>query len=79
MSKLVQKGGTAKTTTAAALAVLLARRGTSTHLIDMDAQASLTRTFGLSDDADGLYHALTNRAGFMGIFGCDFGYRWRFF
>ena len=58
-----QKGGTAKTTTAAALAVLLARRGTPTHLIDMDPQASLTRAFGLADETDGLYNALTDRAG----------------
>ena len=58
-----QKGGTAKTTSAAALAVLLARRGTPTHLIDMDPQASLTRAFGLADETDGLYNALTDRAG----------------
>ena len=58
-----QKGGTAKTTTAAALAVLLARGGTPTHLLDMDPQASLTRAFGQADEADGLYHALTDRAG----------------
>ena len=58
-----QKGGTAKTTTAAALGVLLARSGTPTHLVDMDPQASLTRAFGLTDESDGLYHALTDRAG----------------
>jgi chromosome partitioning protein len=58
-----QKGGTAKTTTAAALAVLLARSGTPTHLVDMDAQASLTRAFGLEDETDGLYQSLTDRAG----------------
>ena len=58
-----QKGGTAKTTTAAALAVLLARGGTPTHLIDMDPQGSLTRAFGLTDGSDGLYYALTQRAG----------------
>ena len=63
MSKLVQTGGTAKTTTAAALAVLLARGGTPTHLIDMDPQASLTRAFGLADESDGLYQALIDRAG----------------
>ena len=34
-----QKGGTAKTTTAAALAVLLSRSGHPVHLIDMDPQA----------------------------------------
>ena len=37
-----QKGGTAKTTTVAALAVLLGPRGTPVHVVDMDPQASLT-------------------------------------
>jgi chromosome partitioning protein len=60
-----QKGGTAKTTTVAALAVLLSRRGTRVHAVDMDPQASLTRAFGLSDESDGLYAALTNRAGLL--------------
>jgi chromosome partitioning protein len=58
-----QKGGTAKTTTAAALAVLLSRSGTPVHIVDLDPQASLSRAFGVSDNADGLYNALTNRAG----------------
>jgi chromosome partitioning protein len=58
-----QKGGTAKTTSVAALAVLLSRRGTRVHAVDMDPQASLTRAFGLSDATDGLYKALTNMAG----------------
>jgi chromosome partitioning protein len=58
-----QKGGTAKTTTTAALAVVLSRGGTPVHMIDMDPQASLTRAFGASDDADGLYYALASRAG----------------
>jgi cellulose biosynthesis protein BcsQ len=53
MSKLVQKGGTAKTTTTAALAVVLSRGGTPVHMIDMGPQASLTRAFVASDDADG--------------------------
>jgi chromosome partitioning protein len=61
--KLVQKGGTAKTTTTAALSVLLSRRGTPVHLVDLDPQASLTRAFGIEDDADGFCNALTNRAG----------------
>lgn len=52
-----------KTTTAAALAVLFARAGILTHLIDMDPQASLSRAFGVADQTDGLYHALTDRAG----------------
>ena len=48
-----QKGGTAKTTTAAAFAVLLARAGVPTHLVDMDPQASLTSAFGLTDPRAG--------------------------
>ncbi len=58
-----QKGGTAKTTTTAALGVLLSRRGIPVHLVDMDPQASLTRAFGLTDLADRLYNALSDRAG----------------
>ncbi len=58
-----QKGGTAKTTTTAALAVLLSRGGTPVHCVDLDPQASLTRAFGQTDDTDGFYHALTSRAG----------------
>ena len=44
-----QKGGTAKTTSAAALGVLLSRSGIPVHLVDMDPQASLATAFGLSD------------------------------
>src|SRR3990172_11820813 len=62
MSKLVQAGGTAKTTTTAALGVLLSRSETPIHLVDMDPQASLTRAFGRSDSADRLYHSLSSRA-----------------
>lgn len=57
-----QKGGTAKTTTTAALGVLLSRGETPVHLVDMDPQASLTRAFGRSDPSDRLYHSLTDRA-----------------
>lgn len=58
-----QKGGTAKTTTTAALAVLLSRDGLPIHMVDMDPQASLTRAFGLADPTDRLYTALADRAG----------------
>ena len=58
-----QKGGTAKTTTTAAIAVLLSRGGVSVHMVDMDPQASLTRAFGLADSTDRLYNALSDRAG----------------
>jgi chromosome partitioning protein len=63
MSKLVQAGGTAKTTSAAALSVLLSRQGTPVHLVDMDPQASLTRAFGVTDETDRLFNSLTDRAG----------------
>jgi chromosome partitioning protein len=58
-----QKGGTAKTTSTAALGVLLSRQGIPTYLLDMDPQASLTRTFGVTDQSDRLYRCLTDRAG----------------
>jgi chromosome partitioning protein len=53
-----QKGGTAKTTSTAALAVLLSRRGRHVHLIDMDPQASLTAAFGQQEPEGLLYLAL---------------------
>ena len=56
-----QKGGVGKTTTTAALGVLLARQGRGVHLVDMDHQADLTSALG-QNDADGkLYEALTKR------------------
>ena len=58
-----QKGGTAKTTTTAALGVLLSRSGCRVHLIDMDPQCSLSQTFGQVDPYDGLYTSLRDRAG----------------
>jgi chromosome partitioning protein len=56
-----QKGGTAKTTTAAALAVLLSRTGQPVHVIDMDPQASLTAAFGQHDAEGLLYQAMCER------------------
>lgn len=56
-----QKGGVGKTTTTAALGVILSRQGRGVHLVDMDHQADLTSAFGQSD-ADGLlYDALMKR------------------
>ncbi len=49
MSKLVQAGGTAKTTTTAALAVLLSRASVPVHVVDLAPQASLTTAFGCGD------------------------------
>ena len=56
-----QKGGTAKTTTAAALAVLLGRAGFRVHLVDSDPQASLTTAFGLTDPEGLMYQAMCRR------------------
>jgi chromosome partitioning protein len=56
-----QKGGTAKTTTAAAIAVILSRAGVLTHLVDMDPQASLTTAFGQCDADGQLFYALSRR------------------
>jgi chromosome partitioning protein len=56
-----QKGGTAKTTTAAALGVLLSRASVSTHLIDMDPQASLSSAFRQTDSEGALYGALRSQ------------------
>lgn len=56
-----QKGGTSKTTSAAALGVVLSRAGQRVHLIDMDPQASLTTAFGLRDDDGFLYEALSHQ------------------
>lgn len=55
------KGGTAKTTTAAAIGVLLSRSGIRVHLVDMDPQASLTTAFGLTDREGLLYQAMSRR------------------
>ena len=57
-----QKGGTAKTTSAAALAVLLSRSGQPVHAIDMDPQASLTAAFGQGDEEGLLYQAMVRRS-----------------
>ena len=56
-----QKGGVGKTTTAAALGVILAREGWQVHLIDMDPQADLTTSFGFRDENGLLYQSLTDQ------------------
>jgi len=43
-----QKEEPRKRRVTAALGVLLSRQGTPVHLVDMDPQASLTRTFGVT-------------------------------
>jgi chromosome partitioning protein len=56
-----QKGGVAKTTSAAALGVILSRRGKAVHLIDMDPQANLSEAFGVEDGEGLLFQALRQR------------------
>jgi chromosome partitioning protein len=56
-----QKGGVGKTTSAAALGVILSREGWPVHLIDMDPQADLTTSFGLRDEEGLLFNALTEQ------------------
>ena len=53
-----QKGGTAKTTSTAAIGVHLSRMGVPTHLIDMDPQADLSAAFGITDDSNRLLSSL---------------------
>lgn len=53
-----QKGGTAKTTTAAAMAAGAAMRGQKALVIDLDPQGSLTYIMGADGDAQGSYELL---------------------
>ncbi len=53
-----QTGGVGKTTSAAALGVILSRNGHKVHLIDCDPQADLTSAFGKHDPDGLLYRAL---------------------
>src|ERR1700733_1895452 len=59
-----QKGGVGKTTTAANVGVLLARRGGRVLLVDCDPQSALTRQLGVEDRADrvSLVDVLAGRA-----------------
>lgn len=54
-----QKGGTGKTTTAAAVSCWAAEHGIKTVAVDLDPQASLTHIFGGDGNAPGAYELLT--------------------
>lgn len=49
-----QKGGVGKTTSSQNIAILLAKKGHKTLLIDLDSQGSLTMALGINKDAKGL-------------------------
>ena len=53
-----QKGGTGKTTTAAAVSCWAAEHGMKTVVVDLDPQASLTHIFGGDGNAPGAYELL---------------------
>jgi len=57
-----QKGGTAKTTSTAAIGVQLSRRGIPVHLIDMDPQADLTAAFGIDPNDSRLFDCLDTQS-----------------
>ena len=54
------KGGTGKTTTAAAIAQMAAKRGKRVLCIDLDPQANLTDFLDGNPDLDGSYDAINN-------------------
>ena len=58
----IHKGGTAKTTTAAALAAGLAFKGKSVLTIDLDSQGHLSYTFGAKTDRNTVFGVLTDGA-----------------
>ncbi len=59
ISLAIQKGGSGKTTTAINLAAALRRMGRSVLLVDMDPQANLTHSLGLTEEVEpSIYHLL---------------------
>jgi chromosome partitioning protein len=58
-----QKGGVGKTTTAASVSVLLARRGGRVLAVDVDPQRTLTRQLGVTGNVLSLVDVLAGRTG----------------
>lgn len=57
------KGGTGKTTTAAALAQAAAHEGARVLCVDLDPQGNLSYVLGAETDRPGAYHLITGAAG----------------
>ena len=62
ISIAIQKGGSGKTTTALNLAAALQRMGKNVLLIDLDPQANLTQSLGISDDSPMSIYELLKQA-----------------
>ncbi|RUT78418.1 ParA family protein [Ancylomarina longa] len=58
ISMINQKGGVGKTTTTCSLAAALSLKGKKVLLIDLDPQANLSQSLGISDFENNIYQAL---------------------
>lgn len=66
-----QKGGTGKTTTAAAVSCWAMEHGLKTVVVDLDPQASLTHIFGGDGNAPGAYELLKGAPAEQLVQSCD--------
>jgi len=66
MAKIIsiinQKGGVGKTTTTCSLAAALSLKGKKVLLVDIDPQANLSQSLGISDSENNIYQALKGEA-----------------